>query len=360
MSPKKPSLVDYTPEESPPETPEDTTTITEDASISVYSRNFEQHLIDHGIHPRGRGYSDRLRSLKPNNAEEIIQRLTQYRRSLSPSRFSQKAYSEFSREEGRIFNGKATVKTSIVPFLDGEIEDPECVAGDSSFTNLAPLTDGTLPPAKPGHFFGARPEQLHLRVRQELGDHIVPSDEDLPILPNFFLEARDPNVAVGVGQRQACYDGALAARAIQTLQSYGQEGLVYDNKAYALSCTYYDGSLNLYATYVVASKRPDGPPKYITTQLYGWSLSNGLESLRKGIKGYRNARDWAKEKRDEFIAAANERCEKALSEEFQRKPKRPRSAEESLRESKKAKICVKGSYLSDTSSDGDTKLSNRE
>lgn len=85
MSPKKPSLVDYTPEESSPETPEDTTATSEDASISVYSRNFEQHLIDHGIHPRGRGYSDRLRSLKPNNAEEIIQRLTQYRRSLSPS-----------------------------------------------------------------------------------------------------------------------------------------------------------------------------------------------------------------------------------------------------------------------------------
>lgn len=110
MSPKKPSLVDYTPEESPPVTPEDTTSITEDASISVYSRNFEQHLIDHGIHPRGRGYSDRLRSLTPNNAEEIIQRLTQYRRSLSPSRFSQKAYQNFRRKKDAYLRGRRRLR----------------------------------------------------------------------------------------------------------------------------------------------------------------------------------------------------------------------------------------------------------
>lgn len=167
--------------ESPPK--DTTTTTTEDSSTSVYSQNFEQHLIDHGIHPRGRGYSDRSKSLQPNNAEEIVQRLAQYRRSLSPSRFSEKAYSDFSNEEARLLEGNATVDTLIVPMLDGDVDDPGCVSGRSQFTNLAPLTDGTLPPAKPVHFFGARPEQLHLHVRQELSDHIVPSDEELPILP---------------------------------------------------------------------------------------------------------------------------------------------------------------------------------
>jgi hypothetical protein len=142
---------------------------------------------------------------------------------------------------------------------------------------------------------------------------------------------------------------------MHALQSYGQGGSIYDNNAYTIAATYTGGHLRLYTTHVVDPKIRIGRldridrPKYITTQLGGWSLTGSLASLRKGVAAYRNARDWAKEKRTEFIAAANARFYESLADEFQWSTKRLRSMEESPGESKKAKS-------SETSSDGDAQL----
>ena len=53
--------------------------------------------------------------------------------------------------------------------------------------NLDHLTDGILVRGNPGIYYGARPEQLDWRVRDELSGHIIPStQDDLPIAPIFF------------------------------------------------------------------------------------------------------------------------------------------------------------------------------
>jgi hypothetical protein len=83
------------------------------------------------------------------------------------------------------------------------------------------LTDGTLVPRNPDLYYGARPEQLHWKVRRDLEGSIVPStQQDLPIVPKFFLEVESPDGSLLVASRQACYDGALGARGILSLQSY--------------------------------------------------------------------------------------------------------------------------------------------
>ncbi|OJD13356.1 hypothetical protein ACJ73_09211 [Blastomyces percursus] len=43
------------------------------------------------------------------------------------------------------------------------------------------------------------------------------------------------------------------------------------------------------------------------TQLRSFAMTDNRDTFRSGACAYRNARDWAKERRDEFIKSANER-----------------------------------------------------
>ncbi|KAI1974678.1 hypothetical protein LOZ53_003380 [Ophidiomyces ophidiicola] len=287
---------------------------TKTTSTTAYNRNFEQKLIDNGVYPKGYEYPDGRVPAKPNNWEEINERLRQPRSSLSPSKFCEKDFQKFERADTNASKEKP-VTSFVVPTIDGDIDDPKCVGGDYPFGNLAPLTDGTLANAKPDHFFGARPEQLKPEIRDELNEFIIPSTQSsLPMAPNFFLEAKGPDGSPAVATRQACYDGVLGARGIHKLQSYKRDEPVYDNNAYTIISTYQAGQLKLYTTHPTAPRESDGRPEYIMTQLNAWSMVGSADGFRQGASAYRNARDWAKEQRDEFIKSANERHTQALSE----------------------------------------------
>ena len=58
------------------------------------------------------------------------------------------------------------------------------------------------------------------------------------VLPNYFLEAKAPKGGADVVKQQACYDGALGARAMHQLQSYREDQPVFDGDAYTLVSTY--------------------------------------------------------------------------------------------------------------------------
>lgn len=62
------------------------------------------------------------------------------------------------------------------------------------------------------------------------------TQHDLPIVPNFFLNAKGRNGTPGVAELQAWYDGALGAGGMNGLQIYAN--LDSDNKAYTLTSTY--------------------------------------------------------------------------------------------------------------------------
>jgi hypothetical protein len=311
MGLRKPSSRAQKPQADPPlsETAGSTKTTTKTTATSACSRNFEQNLIEYGVYPNGHEIKSKVFP-EPNNMEEIREILARPR----DSPISESDFLKLKRADVRASKEKDVI-TSVIPIIDGEIhDDPKCIGGDWPFSNLAPLTDGSIPAAKPDHHFGARPEDVNIEIRNELNQLIIPSTQTtLPICQNFLLEVKGPDGTAAVVTRQACYDGALAARAMQALRCYRQEPS-YDNNAYAFTSTYIASRIDLYATYVAESKRLDGRPEYIMTLIDSFSLKGNVNAFRQGVTAYRNARDWAKEKRDELIEAANERLAKARSQ----------------------------------------------
>ncbi|KAI1260076.1 hypothetical protein F5Y18DRAFT_442176 [Xylariaceae sp. FL1019] len=201
--------------------------------------------------------------------------------------------------------------SSVVPLIEGETRDGRSVCGNVPLTNLEPLTDGSLVPGNPDRYYGARPEQLDQRVKAELSRLIVPSTQhDLPIIPNFFLAAKGPDESAAVAERQACYDGALGARAICSLLQYSDAEPVPDDKAYTITCTYYAGTFKMYTSHRLPPDCTGGPYEYVMTQINSYSLTGDVETFRQGAAAYRNARDWAKWQRDEAINKANEKVKR--------------------------------------------------
>lgn len=277
-------------------------------STGPYNRNFQQNLIDGGVLPPAYRYPDGRLPEKPINWGEIQRRLREPRPSLSSSKFSEEDHERFVQADADAFKEKQ-ITTSVIPIIEGYIEDAKCVSGGIQFANLDHLTDGTLVPGNPDIYYGARPEQLHRRVRDELSGHIIPSThDDLPIVPNFFLAAKGPDGSLAVASKQASYDGSLGARGMQSLLSYGQAEPVTNNNAYTITSIYHGGQLKMYTSHAIMSTSPDSQPEYHMHQLNTWGLTGNIETFRQGAGAYRNLRDWAKEQRDGAIKRANERA----------------------------------------------------
>jgi hypothetical protein len=168
------------------------------------------------------------------------------------------------------------------------------------------LTDGNIVNAKPNFYDGALAAQLDQRIQKDLGEYIVPAKATYPILPNFFAELISSEDSPAVVKRQVCYDGALGARAMHRLQCFREE-LIYDGNAYTITASYQDGVLSLYTTHPMLSTNPKTDTDYVMTQLGSYSLTHDAEVFQQGVSALRNARDWAKEQRDRFIAVANSR-----------------------------------------------------
>lgn len=94
-----------------------------------------------------------------------------------PTRFSKEDFRKFRRADAHATK-ESRVIASVIPIIEGDPGDPRCVASDVPFTNLDHLTDGSLICAKPDHYYGARPDQLHPKVREDLSNVVVPSTQD--------------------------------------------------------------------------------------------------------------------------------------------------------------------------------------
>lgn len=271
---------------------------------SAYEENFGQHLEDHGV------YHHDYDAPKPHNYEEIRARLALRRASLSPSRFTDEAFWDFKMKVKDAFSyenrkDKGKVISSILPIFAGTADISS--QANTQFENLEDLTDGSITAAQPDFWDGSRPEELNQHFREKLGPYIVPStNTSAPCLPNFFTEVNGRGDFYCVGERQTLYSGALGARGIHELRSYiGQETL-YDNKAYTIAIHYKGDAdfLEFYSILPIPSTNSNRKYEFRLTRLT--IMDNGNpDSFRDGATAFRNARDWAKEKREELIAAAN-------------------------------------------------------
>ena len=262
-----------------------------------------QHLINHGIYPEG--YDDDEGSEEPANIEAIHRRLAQPRPSLSPSRFTRKDFLGF-KQKNRNALTENTVMSKAFPVITGNanIHSQENVM----FGNLKDLTDDSITKARPDFYDGVRPAELNEELREQLSEYIEPSTKkNAPLLPNFFMEGKGPDRSSSVCELQAMYDGALGARGFHELRSYVGQETLFDNKAYTITSTYHGGSgtLKLYTTHPTRSTDPNRDYDFHLTQLRGWDMTDSPDTFRQGAGALRNARELAKEKREELIAAAN-------------------------------------------------------
>ncbi|KAI0398660.1 hypothetical protein F4802DRAFT_592562 [Xylaria palmicola] len=266
---------------------------------SAYDANFERHLINNNIHLPD------YDSPKPANFDSILQDLSKSRGSLSPARTDDAVFQTFREWNKTVSEG--TVMRKVVPLLAGDSLIPN--DGHLPFTNAASLTDGTTANPTPDFFDGAAPSDLHRIVRRHLSELIEPSKHgSVPVVPNFFLEAKAPRAGSDVLARQACLDGAYGARAMHCLQNYqGGERSTYDGNAYTISAAYHSGFglLQLYAHHISAPIG-DGRPEYYMTPLKEYLLRSDCNTFISGTAALRNARDLAMRYRNEFITRANQ------------------------------------------------------
>lgn len=283
-------------------------------STGPYDRQFQQVLIDNGIYPHGYRYSDGRVPPKPDNWDQFGQMLARPRPSLSPSRFGDAEFEDFVQADADA-GKEQQVCESVIPYIEGRIADGRCRSGAIPLGNLDDITERSLASGKPDVFYGARPEQLNREVRDEIGRYIIPStQDDLPIVPNFFLEVKGPDGSAAVAKRQACHHGALGARGIHKLQTYGHSALTYDNNAYTVTNIYHNGQLQMYTSYVGTPHTEGGRSETYMNQLGSYALTHNRESFQAGATAYRNARDFAKAERDRAILQANERLAQLQAE----------------------------------------------
>ena len=265
---------------------------------SAYDRDFEQKCIDHGIYMPGD-------DIEPTNWQEVQDVLARSRPSLSPSQFSDGAFKRFRRVEAEA-RDENDVITEALPTILGEKRRDYPSAGNVPFRNVDDMAPDVFKKPRPDLYWGARPEQIDRRVRQDLNHQIVPSTKDTyPAAPNFFLEAKGPDGSAAKKTIQACYVGGMGARAMHALQCYGQAEPTYDSKAYTYSSTYHDGTLKMYAHHPAQPSRPGESPQYHMTKVGGWELTGSAQTFRQGVGAFRNARDLAGEQRDILIDQAN-------------------------------------------------------
>lgn len=269
-------------------------------SKSAYNRAFDLHLTENKIHAT---HSSR----KPANLDEIRTALRARRPSLSPSNFPDAAFEAFEAADSRTLD-EEEVLHDVIPTIMGPTQDDHPLARKTKCTNFEPLTGDKLAPALPDIYFGARPQSLDRSVREKLGRHIMPSTmEEKPLAPNFFMEVKGKDGAASVVERQARYNGAVGARGMHSLQTYGQQDPSYDGNAYTYSATYHGGAGNLrvYAHSPAPPTMPGGRPEYHMTQLRAFNITDSRNTFVEGVTAVRNARDLGKTHRDNFIRNAN-------------------------------------------------------
>ena len=278
-------------------------------SSSAYAQDFEQHLIDVQIYPDDYYEDGHQKSRKAANHDEIKLRLKK-----PQEKFSAATFSEADFEKVRHMLNKPRSEVTLIEALISVLQLDSTIPREREqrFNNLEPLTEVMLTCASPDFYDGASAARIHPDVRKKLSGFIQPSTRpELPFVPNFFLEVkRLLGGDGGVLARQALHNGALGARAMHELRSFGipDSDRTYCNADTITAAFIQGSSLKFYSMHYGAPDQDSGISDKYMYLLAGHSLDDSYESFLAGATAFCNAREWAKERRDNAIALANQRA----------------------------------------------------
>lgn len=267
--------------------------------IGTADTTFGQHLQDNLV------FSNDNYLTQPGNWQEILDMIGQARPDPIPSESYDAQFLKFSLLVEKAGN-EQDVMRKIFPMIEGSCDYD--TSGHHEFSNLEDLTDGSIAKASPDLYDGADSCEVDKEILNELSTFIKPLKRGkTPVVPNFFAEIKSPSAGKAIAEQQARYDGAIGSRAIHALRSIAVEdpNTVYDNNAYTITAIYFSEIIQLNAHRPVEPSVPGGPTRYKMSLIRSYSLNEGPASFRDGVIAFRNAREWAKRKRDEFIAEAN-------------------------------------------------------
>ncbi|KAK8148182.1 hypothetical protein G3M48_000222 [Beauveria asiatica] len=295
---KRPNPYDTTQDSPPAKRVKPTSTVR---IASDFPPQFWDSLLKVWLTPRALREKDRRNGARPPATT-----------SPAPTAFTATTLARFARRGGpdlrHLRGGK--VMADILPIIRGNTNIPN--KGNLPFANLDSITDGITVDAVPDLYDGSHSIELHKTVRQDLGKTVIPTSHGrAPVAPNFFVEAKAPRGGADVAKRQACLDGAVGARAMHSLQNYGEDEPVYDGNAHTYSSTYHNGQLMLYAHHLTAPTADGERPEYHMTQIDTWGMTGNIETFRRGAAAFRNARELARGQRERLIQTANARMSQA-------------------------------------------------
>lgn len=271
-------------------------------SRGAYDPNFRQRMIDDRIYPDSYRHPDGQVPPEPQNWNKLQGMLIARRRSLSLD--PKEMYKEFKWADAEVTSEQDVIE-NLLPFIQGTSVPRASYTGNIPFICIADMMRGESHKAKPDRFYGARPEQLRPDIRDKLQALVIPALQSRPIAPNFFVEAKQPSGSAAVSSNQACFVGAVGARGIHSLQTYGEQTPTYNSNAYTLSATYYSGTLKIYSHHVSQPNGPGTQPEYYMHQLRGWLLTGDKDTFIQGITAFRNAENWTAAQRNAAVDHAN-------------------------------------------------------
>ncbi|EPE08409.1 hypothetical protein F503_01192 [Ophiostoma piceae UAMH 11346] len=308
--PVPPSAPSSVPSSAPMSANRTSETSSKSRRSSAYDSNFEYQLVRCLIFPPSYNYrtTGKLPPL-PANWDQVYNKLSLHRRSVSPSILSESRFMDF-----RIKSWTSSESTIMDLLKDLNGTSPGIqTEGNVLFTNIVSITDGLGVSPKPDSFDGAALSDLHPKVRDTLCKYIIPSlNQPVPVAPNFFMEVKTENGSPRVAVLQIIHNGAYGAMMMRKLQVYANNitsaAAGFDNNAYCFSATFAGSNLTLYAHHLMAPDTPDDRPKTFTSVLDCYAMGGNPMKWREGIKALRNLREHAKEVRDNLITDANSRA----------------------------------------------------
>ena len=196
------------------------------------------------------------------------------------------------------------VKTLVLPFVTGlPPKIPTAETGvDVLWTNIKLFWD-EAPQPQPDFFDGMENRLVDAPIQDKFSEDIVPAKaDDVPCIPNLFIEVKGPKGSTHVVQNQAYYDGAQGARAMLRLRQYLPGAEAFDGCAYSFMATYEaggSGNLTLWACHPFLNGSRE---EYIMSRLKGYMLMNSLEDFIAGANALQNLREMARQERMNLVA----------------------------------------------------------